>query len=75
MAYKIVDRKYSADDEVNGLLNSICAIYADREADLPDADEQAEKGIAYGSWAWLAEEDTFATLKSTGLWKKSGDEA
>lgn len=69
MAYKVIDRQYEHTDELSGLTEAVCAIFADEAADLPAEAECKKKGIGTGSWAWCAEEVTFATLKTDYTWK------
>lgn len=71
MGYKILDRKNTGENS-NGVTESICAIYCDSKEDLP---VPANDAIAPGSWAWLADDETFATLKTDGAtWHIDGGE-
>lgn len=71
MAYKIIDRLNTSTDS-NGITKSVCAIYCDSSDSLPTPAEIVKDAIDTGTWAWLADDDTFATLKSNGTWKISG---
>ena len=71
MGYKIIDR-LNTDEDANGVTKSVCAIYCDSSDDLPTEEQITTDAISSGSWAWLAEDDTFATLKTDGTWKISG---
>lgn len=69
--YKIIDRKYKNGEYVDGRVVSFCAIYCDKVEDLPNSEQIKKDGIGAGSWAWIAEADTFATLKIAGEWEVS----
>lgn len=71
MGYKIIDRLNTTSGE-NGLTKSVCAIYCDSSSDLPTSAQILSDGIDSGSWAWLANDETFATLKTDGTWKING---
>lgn len=71
MGYKIIDR-LNTGENTNGVTKSVCAIYCDSSEDLPTAAQIETDAIGAGSWVWLAEDDTFATLKTNGSWKISG---
>lgn len=72
MAYRIIDR-LNTTATINGVIESVCAIYCDSAEDLPNSQQILQDAIGAGSWAWLADEDTFATLKTTKEWKISGE--
>lgn len=61
--YVILNSKY---DGQTG--KRVCDIYANTEADLPDATEISNDFISTGSWAWLGEDRTFKTLNDEGEW-------
>ena len=71
MGYKIIDR-LNTDEESNGVTKSVCAIYCDSSSDLPTAAQIKADAIDVGSWAWLADDETFATLKTDNTWKVNG---
>ena len=61
--YKILDSKY---DSQTG--KRVCDVYADTEADLPNASQIAYEFMDMGSFGWIAEDRTFKTLNSEGRW-------
>ena len=64
--YKIINRHTY--EIKSGENVTLCYIIADTADDLPDAAAIAENKIAFGSFAFVADEAKYYCLDSTGAW-------